>query len=743
MLHELLVKAVCAGREPLQWKAGRAVPLYKKGAISNPDNYRSIFLFDSIAKLHHNLLRDRLYATYEKVASKACFGGRKGCGTDMGHYMLQSLLSLSEYAAVSAAFVFLDLHAAFYSVIRQGLFGQPLHDEYLCMFLARQGISPQELDEWEKQAQLDYALQGQSQLVQNWAQDAFKNAHFSMKGLKSLALTSRGTRPGDPIGDICFNIIMQKVLAEVRQRVSNWGCADLLEQPVQEVLGQDLPGFLDVSFFDDVAFGILHASHERLIAAAAVVLSALCDSARTRGLQVNFQAEKIELMLVLKGRGEYHERARLMAHLYYSRDCADKLEALFEPLPLALVEELDQIDRDKAADLKLQGWSLKKAHLPACRVPFVQLPPSDSPEARAIRAACSSGEPAVKPWYHVGGTLVRQEEQQLAEPSLAVEKIVSGQAKGHQVGAGGAFAATSLSVWYARVAVRCKIFVHLFSGHRRATDLQHQIEHHKWVGTVQCFCLSIDLCLQGSAGDLLDRERIEWWRVRILAGQVCGVGGAPLRDLVSCALDGRGPPPLRDKNIPWGLPWISRRQREQVMVGTGLLQVAIELLLLCTYVGGCGFLEHPEYPRWMKGTPCPSIWTLEVMQVLASCEAVNVVSFDQCIYGAGGVKPTTLLLVRLPFFREITLQTGLHGRCHHGPGAHVSLVGREGASFRTARAKVYPAGLNIALAEAFHSYVARLNPVQCDRELPREFHDLHEVGAVEEPAVVQPDYHSR
>lgn len=440
---------------------------------------------------------------------------------------------------------------------------------------------------------------------------------------------------------------------------------------------------------------------------------------------------------------EYHERARLMAHLYYSRDCADKLEALFEPLPLALVEELDQIDRDKAADLKLQGWSLKKAHLPACRVPFVQLPPSDSPEARAIRAACSSGEPAVKPWYHVGGTLVRQEEQQLAEPSLAVEKIVSGQAKGHQVGAGGAFAATSLSVWYARVAVRCKIFVHLFSGHRRATDLQHQIEHHKWVGTVQCFCLSIDLCLQGSAGDLLDRERIEWWRVRILAGQVCGVGGAPLRDLVSCALDGRGPPPLRDKNIPWGLPWISRRQREQVMVGTGLLQVAIELLLLCTYVGGCGFLEHPEYPRWMKGTPCPSIWTLEVMQVLASCEAVSVVSFDQCIYGAGGVKPTTLLLVRLPFFREITLQTGLHGRCHHGPGAHVSLVGREGASFRTARAKVYPAGLNIALAEAFHSYVARLNPVQCDRELPREFHDLHEVGAVEEPAVVQPDYHSR
>ena len=63
MVHELLVKAVAAAREPLQWKAGIAVPLYKRGAVSNPDNYR--------------------------------FGGRKGCGTGFGHHMLQSVASFS------------------------------------------------------------------------------------------------------------------------------------------------------------------------------------------------------------------------------------------------------------------------------------------------------------------------------------------------------------------------------------------------------------------------------------------------------------------------------------------------------------------------------------------------------------------------------------------------------------------------------------------------------------------------
>lgn len=90
-------------------------------------------------------------------------------------------------------------------------------------------------------------------------------------------------------------------------------------------------------------------------------------------------------------------------------------------------------------------------------------------------------------------------------------------------------------------------------GHRRSNDLQHEIEHHRWIGTVECFCLSIDLCLQGPAGDLLARERIEWWKARILSGQVCGIGGAPLRNLVSGAVDGGGAPPSARQAHSMGL----------------------------------------------------------------------------------------------------------------------------------------------------------------------------------------------
>ena len=52
------------------------------------------------------------------------------------------------------------------------------------------------------------------------------------------------------------------------------------------------------------------------------------------------------------------------------------------------------------------------------------------------------------------------------------------------------------------------------------------------------------------------------------------------------------------------------------------------------------------------GTPWPSIWMLEMIQTFASLEAFTACSFDQCIYRACGVKPTTLLLPSLPHFRE-------------------------------------------------------------------------------------------
>lgn len=91
----------------------------------------------------------------------------------------------------------------------------------------------------------------------------------------------------------------------------------------------------------------------------------------------------------------------------------------------------------------------------------------------------------------------------------------------------GVYRLDSVSVWDARVSVVSVVFVHLFSGFCRCGDLHWHIEHHDWTHGIECFCLSIDLCIQREEGDLLDPKRVQWWKERIQARQVLGIG-APL-----------------------------------------------------------------------------------------------------------------------------------------------------------------------------------------------------------------------
>lgn len=312
MLHELFVKTVCAGREPLEWKTGTSVPLHKKGPVTNPDNYRAILLSDTIAKLAHGCLRDRLCSTYEKIASPACFGGRTGMGTDFGHHLVQSMITWAACSRVSSAHVFLDLHSAFYHVLRQSLFGHELSDEALCSFLQQRGISPEELSEWEQQAQLDFALKSQTPAVQQSTFDAFRQAHFTMRGLSYAGRTSRGTRPGDLIRDITFNILTQLLLKEVRAQLTQLGVRDWLVVPgCAGKLDTSQPAFVDVAFFDDAAFCIVAKDCNQVLQVAAQALAILRDAARKRGMNLNFKPDKTEILLACSGPGSRELKKRI------------------------------------------------------------------------------------------------------------------------------------------------------------------------------------------------------------------------------------------------------------------------------------------------------------------------------------------------------------------------------------------------------------------------------------------------
>lgn len=313
-----------------------------------------------------------------------------------------------------------------------------------------------------------------------------------------------------------------------------------------------------------------------------------------------------------------------------------------------------------------------------------------------------------EPWLRVSGHFAGSVEQNAVE-GLPEGGFVFQAVGGPIVGDLNRFCPKSLISLDVHLLTEAVVFVHLFAGHRRHQDLQWQIENQLFVANRCVFCISVDLCLQGEIGNLIGKHPIAFWVDKIRRRRVIGVGGGPPCETWTAArwMPG-GPKPLRDQARPWGLPFLSRKQDRQVSIGTELLQTIVQLMWEAAIMDGCAWLEHPQVALWAR---LPSIWRLRALRWLTRLKCTTAVSFDQCTMGALGVKPTTLLLVRLPLFRQLALQQGRMGRCDHGPGAHAALKGREGdgSLFKTARAKVYPPGMNKFLAEAICSYVTEHN----------------------------------
>eukprot|EP00438_Fugacium_kawagutii_P014941 Skav217327 [mRNA] locus=scaffold2460:48810:49331:- [translate_table: standard] len=172
------------------------------------------------------------------------------------------------------------------------------------------------------------------------------------------------------------------------------------------------------------------------------------------------------------------------------------------------------------------------------------------------------------------------------------------------------------------------------------------------------------------------------------------------------------------------------------------MRFGAEVVLELAAAGGCAFVEHPQFPTWALEHNPASYWSWPQMFTLRRFECIDVISFDQCALGTPMKKPTTLMLCRLRSFAHAVQGCGHAGRCHHPPGAHVALGGRdEAGDFRTAIAKVYPAKLNQLLSQAIREFILdRYGDVAVPDLFPPEL-EVFRVGTFMDHHVVQPDFH--
>ena len=441
----------------------------------------------------------------------------------------------------------------------------------------------------------------------------------------------------------------------------------------------------------------------------------------------------------------YATRKRLIEHLRDAKECLQTLQACYPPLSDEQVVAMDTADHQVTLELRANGWGAAKALAPPRKIHGPCLPSSNSQDAADMKAKWTARSPnAGSGFTQLQGHTAAGDEGPEPQVRLFAEDMpafVFQSAAGLNSG-DGRFCLRGLARECARLHIRAQVFVHFFSGFRRKADIHDLIEHHVFPNGHQVFVISVDMCLQRERGDLATSASLTWWMDRIKSGLVCGAGGGPPCETYSAArlLPG-APPPVRSGTWPDGIPSNTAKAWRQVIIGSRLMRFILDVFLLLAVSGGCAFVEHPQFPTWAVALDPSSIWSSLPMRLLKTIAAVGVTSFDQCIFGCRAKKPTTIIHLRLPKLRQTILTSGAMGRCCHGAGSHEALAGQEvTGAFKTARGKIYPHGLNMAIATAVADYVQSTFDPSKGQQLPADFSDLVANEFVDEDQV-QPDYY--
>lgn len=266
----------------------------------------------------------------------------------------------------------------------------------------------------------------------------------------------------------------------------------------------------------------------------------------------------------------------------------------------------------------------------------------------------------------------------------------------------------ALQIYHRRPAVprllgKERVFLHAFSGRRRAGDLQHYLEAafaRQADGTI-LHVVSMDVVIDKEWGNARRQSTRDFWLRGALSGFVQGGLCGPPCETWSQArfVDMPGgsekqPRPLRSLEWLWGLPSLSLRELEQVAVGNELLLFSIDLMICLARSEGHGVLEHPGEPA---DEDKPSIWRLPIIQLLQQLPGFNFVDFAQGLLGAKSPKPTrflTLNMESLPRFLHS------HRLCPDLP--RTAAIGKTvDGQWATTSLKEYPPALNRALGESF------------------------------------------
>ena len=319
-LFPLVLKMVCYMEEPLGFKGGRLVHLYKgKGAPDQPENRRGILIANHASKVAHGTIRKQFNPLVECQMLPMQLGGRKGKSVQQSAHMLRLFMATCKAQKLSAGVIFLDVQTAYYKVIRELVAEAPTPREKLSRLIHNFNLPAQSLQQLERVLTEDPTIcrqQGMAPCLETLLSELHQDTWFTTQGLESLTHTQAGTRPGSCFADIFFNFLFSHVLREVQGELGELGILTQLQWGGERGLHMDPCDsssealIAETIWADDLALYFQHPSPEDLISNLQEACAHLFNICLKYGLQPNFARGKTELLVALRGRNAVQARRR-------------------------------------------------------------------------------------------------------------------------------------------------------------------------------------------------------------------------------------------------------------------------------------------------------------------------------------------------------------------------------------------------------------------------------------------------
>ena len=231
---------------------------------------------------------------------------------------------------LTSGVLFVDLANAFHRLVRELVTGLTVPEDAADVIanLHQHGHSTEGLCRWLELPGILTRIHAPPLLVR-MLQDIHCHTWFQLAVSGHPTITKRGTRPGSPLADCIFHVLMLDVIVELNTWIQD-------QDPYQCILKELDITFDTVVWSDDLAIPWCTRQAEDIIPALKTLLSKVHQCFERKGLQLNLAKQKTSAVVSFRGPGARALREHYYLHAHGGEVCEfnDSSQELLHIVPM-------------------------------------------------------------------------------------------------------------------------------------------------------------------------------------------------------------------------------------------------------------------------------------------------------------------------------------------------------------------------------------------------------------------------